>query len=125
MGEGVSTPWGYGKLDEQYDNFKNVSTKDARPLQIAEAMKNGSVEGVCNNLYNIFEEVVPAVQPYVNRLKETMLAGGAKASMMSGSGPSVFGIFEELSAAERVCETLTAMGAAAFVCFPRPGYKIG
>lgn len=122
MGEGISTPWGYGKLDELHDNFAQPKDEDTRVEHLTNAMKSGAILEASDCLYNIFEEVVPSVQPYVNLLKKTMLEKGAKVSMMSGSGPSVFGFFESQEAAVDAVETLKNMGAAAFVCHPTKGY---
>ena len=47
-----------------------------------------------------------------------MLDSGADASMMSGSGPSVFGIFGNITDAERAVERLKAQGYFASVAFP-------
>ncbi len=122
MGEGVSTPWAYGKLDERYRFFRETDGKDTRPLQIAAAMKQADVKTVCSDMYNIFEEVVPDVQPYVTQLKTVLNQNGAVCSMMSGSGPSVFGVFLDSGSAEQACRKLCDMGAAAFVCHPCAEY---
>lgn len=118
MGEGVSTPWAYGKLDERHNSFAEPNATDADHESIMQAMKENCLSDCCKDFYNIFEEVVPSVQPYVEKLKTAMAEGGAIRSMMSGSGPSVFGVFANVGDAEAVCETLRNMGAAAFVCHP-------
>lgn len=118
MGEGVSTVWAYGKLDEKYGNFATPKEDSQTPRQLAELLVKGEFEAASKLCFNLFEEVVPAEQPHVEPLKETMAKAGAIRSMMSGSGPSVFGIFSDLSDAERACEALRDMGAAAFVCHP-------
>ena len=122
MGEGVSTPWAYGKLDEAHGGFVSPAPTDARPDRILRAMENGATEAACESFYNIFEEIVPTVQPYVERLKTTMRESGAVHAMMSGSGPSVFGVFGSVEAATAAVERLREMGAAAFVCHPREKY---
>ncbi len=118
MGEGVSTPAAYGKLDEKYDFFATPMPLDARVERLCDALQAGDLSPALNDLFNRFEEVVPSEQPYVARLKEQMYANGAKKAMMSGSGPSVFGIFASREDAERAAAALSAMGAAAFVCHP-------
>ncbi len=122
MGEGVSTPWAYGKLDECYGFFAEKAAPDLRPERIVAALENGRVLDSCADYFNLFEEVVPAVQHDVDRLKNAMLEQGAVRSMMSGSGPSVFGVFQTVANAASACEVLSAMGAAAFVCHPRASY---
>ena len=49
---------------------------------------------------------------------------GAAHAMMSGSGPSVFGVFQTTEDAVRSCEQLRAVGAAAFVCHPCGKYQL-
>lgn len=122
MGEGVSTPWAYGKLDEIYGNFSVKSAKNEDYLPILDAMRLKNVEDMCRGFFNSFEEVVPNVQPYVNKLKTVMEDGGAIRAMMSGSGPSVFGVFPDMETATVACENLRALGAAAFVCHPCAKY---
>jgi len=45
-----------------------------------------------------------------------MLSNGATSALLSGSGPSVFGIFSSVVAAENVCNELKAYGYEAHVC---------
>lgn len=123
-GEGVSTVWAYGKLDEAYGDFSNLKESTDAPERLAALLADGDVERAKALLFNLFEEVVPTVQPYVNSLKQTMTEQGAIASMMSGSGPSVFGIFSSNADAERACEVLKKQGASAFVCRPCGNFEI-
>ncbi len=123
QGEGVSTVWAYGKLDEKYGNFEAPKEESETPEKLAELLAQGDFEGSEGLIFNLFEEVVPAVQPCVEPLKRTMLEHGAIASMMSGSGPSVFGIFKSLADAEKACTSLQNAGAAAFVCAPCGKYE--
>ena len=118
MGEGVSTPWAYGKLDEAHGNFEKSTKKDPRIDALRKHLEQGDVSTASVYFFNLFEEVVPSVQPYVEKLKQVMNASGAVRSMMSGSGPSVFGIFNTAEHAQAACEALRAMKAEAFVCHP-------
>ena len=70
-------------------------------------------------MYNIFEEPISAVRAEVGHIKEVMLSGGAIGAMMSGSGPSVFGIFTDDSLAQKVVERLGAKGIFACICKPQ------
>jgi len=123
-GEGVSTPWAYGALDQRHDDFHTAQDADARPTAIAEAWQKNDLIASCEYFFNIFEEVVPAVQGNVEALKQTMRESGASCAMMSGSGPSVFGIFETREMAQTCCERLCAQGAVAFVCHPCGKYPL-
>ena len=124
MGDGVSTPWAYGELDRKFDDFKAARATLAGE-EIADMLSQGApISRLCTSFYNIFEEVVPAVQSYVDKLKQAMADHGAMRAMMSGSGPSVFGIFESAVAASCACDALKKLGASAFVCHPSSAYAI-
>ena len=118
-GEGVSTPWGYAKLDEKYGDFAPaISRPDAHLTCLLEALENGDLKGICNHVYNIFEPIVAECRPDVSALCAMMRESGAMLARMSGSGPSVFGIFDRGNDAENACERLLQAGAEAFVCRP-------
>lgn len=45
--------------------------------------------------------------PVISQIKDIMINGGALNSIMSGSGPTVFGLFDNIEKAEKVMENLT------------------
>ena len=104
------------ELDEKYNDFIDYSAN----YPCLEILKNkkGSAEEFCRGLYNIFESVVEEQRPAVTRIKGVMLEYGAKGALMSGSGTSVFGIFENEEDAEKCAFRLKEQGATAHVCFP-------
>ena len=122
MGEGVSTPWAYGRLDEKYGFFANAVQNDTPAREILDLMARDGVLAAAPKFFNLFEDVVPSVQPYVDQLKSIMNQNGAVRSMMSGSGPSVFGVFATAADASTACAALHALGAPAFVCHPTKSY---
>ena len=67
-----------------------------------EAIRQGSLEKMCALCGNVLEDVTIPAHPQIAALKEEMLEGGAFAAMMSGSGPSVFGVFADREKAEKV-----------------------
>jgi 4-diphosphocytidyl-2-C-methyl-D-erythritol kinase len=118
-GEGVSTPWAYGKLDEIYADFADRSRcPDSGLDRLLDALEKGSLADTCASVYNIFEDVVAREKPDVTAIREEMLRCGALASRMSGSGPCVFGIFDSEGAATSARDSLQSLGADAFVCAP-------
>ena len=122
-GEGVSTPLAYGQLDQKYHFFSNFTAyDDYREKSIALQWKNGDLISSSKSFFNLFEEVVPTIQGSVEELKKIMRNQGAYFAMMSGSGPSVFGIFSSEVLAQKACEILKSMGATAYVCQPCEGY---
>ena len=118
MGEGVSTPWAYGELDTRFGGFLEPRSIENGKKLTTFLQNQENVSVFCADFYNIFETVVPSVQECVNPIKDAMCMHGAIRSMMSGSGPSVFGIFEDREKASTACEVLRSMGADAFVCHP-------
>ena len=112
-GEGVSTPVAFGELDGRYGDFKGVN---ASPVPLLSAMEAGDIAAAVPQFYNMFEEVIAPLRPVVGEIKEVMRAGGALATMMSGSGPSVWGIFATVQEAESAREALLAAGHRAYTC---------
>ena len=71
-----------------------------------EALEQGSLKGIVERLGNVLETVTVKKYPVIREIKENMLAYGAEGSLMSGSGPTVFGIFTEKEKAEKALEVL-------------------
>lgn len=117
MGEGMSTPYAYKALDIKYDRFENYKPHNEQ-LSILTDGKDRSVEEYSKGLFNIFEGVVEAERPDVTSLKELLVENGAVASMMSGSGTSVFGIFKTEEVARGAVERAISAGAFADICYP-------
>lgn len=115
-GREVSTPWAYGELDRSFGNFNEYSTNLEKFDSLLAAMAGADRHGVAKSTFNIFEAVVPSQRPTVSSLKEQMLQNGALCAMMSGSGPSVFGLFDSAESAQNAAERIQLAGARAFVC---------
>ncbi len=115
-GDGVSTPWGYGLMDRVYNNFTDYSPKGTKGLK--DALLSDRPESFVKYLFNIFEEPVLAERPVAAQIKKMMLDGGAIAAMMSGSGPSVYGVFDNTDDAERAADIIKNNGYFAEACFP-------
>lgn len=112
-GEGVSTPKAYSALDGMYGDFKNYKPH----TENLEALKN-SANGL-SYMFNIFESAILPVRPDVQKIKDIMTECGALHSLMSGSGPSVFGIFHSRKSAENARDILASIGADAYLCTPQ------
>ncbi len=123
MGEGVSTVWAYGKLDEENHFFTPSKEEPEEANELTHLLQKGDFSEAGRHFFNLFESVVPTVQPCVEPLKELMLKHDAIRSMMSGSGPSVFGVFKQDEDAEQACTAARDVGAAAFVCRPVGPYE--
>ena len=114
----VSTPSAYKKLDEIYGNFSKYSYHQDLLKCILDGIKESRIENVASSMYNIFEEVSSGAEAKIEQIKSTMIKCGALGAMMSGSGPSVFGIYSNKQNAEAACNALTNMGIRARVCKP-------
>lgn len=112
-GENVPTPWAYGLLDEKFGNFAAVRSGGEKGA-LEKALSAGDSAAVINSVYNIFEEVVPEKRPQVKLLKDELSELGAHRTLMSGSGPTVIGFFEDSGKAEEAARTLRARGTKAF-----------
>ena len=85
---------------------------------MAEALAAGDLEGVSARLGNVFEEVLPPEYGEVFRIKERLRELGALNAAMSGSGPTVFGMFRRREEAERAAAVLKAAYAQTYVAEP-------
>ena len=103
--ERVSTPAAYGALDAAFGGFTPPS-EHADLSAISAALAAGDAAGVCASLYNIFEGVILPTVPIAAENRTRLLSLGARAAMMSGSGPTVFGIFDTAEAAAAAAAAL-------------------
>lgn len=58
------------------------------------ALEKGDLSALARRMFNVFEDVIPRGKSDIENIKSTMLDYGAIGSVMTGSGPSVFGLFE-------------------------------
>ena len=79
-----------------YENLKaNELEKHPDIDGMVEAIQEGSISGIADRLENVLETVTIPAYPEIGTLKQIMLDCGAMNSLMSGSGPTVFGLFEK------------------------------
>lgn len=90
---------------------------------LAASLESGDLEGIARRMYNVFEDVLPHRYSQVFEIKSALLELGAMAASMTGSGPTVFGLFREKSAAEAAAEALSSQYQTVSVCRPTPQYK--
>ncbi|MCI1778081.1 MAG: 4-(cytidine 5'-diphospho)-2-C-methyl-D-erythritol kinase [Paenibacillus lautus] len=92
----VSTAEVYGRLrSEQIQRHPSAE-------RMVEALTQGSFQQMCQSLGNVLEEVTLKMHPEVQQLKEGMLKLGADGALMSGSGPTVFGLVSKESKVARI-----------------------
>ena len=93
----VSTKYVY----EHLDAMEGYAHPDIDGM--VDAIKAGSLAGVVERLGNVLETVTVEAHPVIDVIKQKMLELGAEGSLMSGSGPTVFGIFTDKEKAENAC----------------------
>ncbi|MDO5590376.1 MAG: 4-(cytidine 5'-diphospho)-2-C-methyl-D-erythritol kinase [Lachnospiraceae bacterium] len=91
----VSTKMVYEKLDShEIENHPDIDG-------ILEGLEKQDLKKIAHSMGNVLERVTVDAYPVIDKIKETMIKEGALNAMMSGSGPTVFGLFEEKSAAKK------------------------
>lgn len=87
-----------------------------------EALNEGNLAGLARRCENVLELVTGAELPLIGSIERFFMGQGAMAARMSGSGPTVFGIFENRPDAEKAVEAFrhseTSKGCRCFVCAP-------
>jgi len=92
----VSTAGVYGRL--KADRIEQHPSASA----MQRAIEQQSFEGICSELGNVLEDVTLSHYPEVQRLKQAMQQLGADGVLMSGSGPTVFGLVSKESKVARI-----------------------
>lgn len=112
--EYMSTPAAYKKLDSLFSSF------DGTVPTGGEEKFSKLMDGISENkihsdaLFNVFEKAVLPICKGASEIKEELIKQGARAALMSGSGPSVFGIFDSEQKARAASDFLIAKGVNAF-----------
>ena len=91
----VSTKEVYQSLD-----IKNIEKRPDNKLLI-EKLKNDDIVSVSNNMVNVLEEVTSKKYSDIKVIEDIIAKNGAMGTMMSGSGPTVFGFFDNEEKAKR------------------------
>ena len=112
--EYVSTPFAYSELDRIYSDFTVARTDDAEFCY--EAIYGSILAGrlTDTSLYNVFEKAILPNYNGAEYLKSRISSLGATHALMSGSGPSVYGIFTDKVAAESARDILISEGVRAY-----------
>lgn len=81
-----------------------------------QALIDGDFQQIVDQLGNVLEKVTFQMHPEVRLVKERMVRYGAQGALMSGSGPTVFGIFEREQRALRVCNAIRGFAREVYLC---------
>jgi len=97
----VKPPFGVSTRDV-YRNFDiNKAKIHPNTRELISKMKENDLYYVANNMRNLLENVTLRKHKIIYSIKEIMVAKGALGSMMSGSGPTVFGLFDDIQLAQK------------------------
>lgn len=96
----VSTAFVYGNL--KADRLPYHPDIDG----MVEALAQGSLKGITDRMGNVLETVTEKAYPVITKIKEQMRSLGAENALMSGSGPTVFGICKTKETADRIAAAI-------------------
>ena len=102
----VSTRMVYEKLDS------TPITSHPDTMAILKAIAAGDVKALCASMGNVLESVTVPMYPVIAKLKRQMMDTGATGAMMSGSGPTVFGIYPDAESCAKARDVLRKAGDA-------------
>ena len=115
----VSTKYVYTTLD------LNTDTVHPDIDGMKKALEDGNLYGITERMGNVLQDVTIPAYPEVERIKEQMKTLGAVNAMMSGSGPTVFGIFDNEEKAQEACQKLRESGSCQQVFLTVPFNNYG
>ena len=92
---------------------------------MVEALKAGDLRGVCDRCANVLEDVTAPARPIIGEMERDMKKMGALCSIMSGSGPTVFGIFDDESSARKCRNHMRDKYSGSRIFLTRPSNKGG
>ena len=110
----VSTGMVYKNL--RCDELKSHPDVDG----MIDALSKGSLTGVAERMDNVLETVTVVLHPEIEELKNIMKDRGALNSIMSGSGPTVFGLFDDKARADAAKEFIISKGLSNEVYITEP-----
>lgn len=97
----VSTPELFRRWDQQ------IPAKKPNTKKMLDALEHKNLMEIAHELCNVFEEVLlPDQQEEVSLIRKLLCEEGALGASMSGTGPTVFGLFDQRNLAERAMERL-------------------
>lgn len=102
----VSTAWVYG-------NYRpDMGQQHPDTAAVIGCLEQQNLPGIAERLCNVLESVTIPAYPQIGELKERLQQYGAMAVLMSGSGPTVFGLVREKQLADQIAAKLRADGIA-------------
>ncbi len=114
---GVSTAYVFSKINctklKEHPDTKGIIS----------AIESGDLTALSHRLYNVMETVTAAEHSQIGEIKSVLLDSGAVGCAMSGSGPTVFGIFDNLKNANNALKILKRTYSEVYVTEPCVGWQ--
>ena len=88
----ISTKWAYAAFDRQKPKIKAKADINA----LVKAIEKKDIKEIANNLHNDFEPVVTKKYKVISEIKNNLLRNDALNASVSGSGPTVFGVYNSI-----------------------------
>lgn len=104
---GVSTPKAYADADKAYIYHPDC-------IRMLDCCEKGDFDGICRYAGNVFEQVVEV--PERVEIKRIMNENNCSLCQMSGSGPTIFGLFENKEDAEKAKEEIKKVCSRVYLC---------
>ena len=90
-----------------YENLHIERVKDHPDIDgMVQAIREGDLKGITDRMANVLETVTVKEYPIIEEIKKQMMESGAENALMSGSGPTVFGVFAEEAKAREAMEKI-------------------
>ncbi len=102
-----------GNVYKQFDELTAVQRPDSSAMEAA--LASGNLQAVSEALGNVFEQVMLPRHPEIGRLKAAMVEAGAMGALMSGAGPTVFGIAPDHETGRHVLQRVRSIAQSAFL----------
>lgn len=107
----VSTPSILRQIDYQHITHQNVEL-------VVDAILKQDLSQLTQHMGNVLEPITAQKYPEILKIKNKMLAFGAQAAQMSGSGPTVFGICDKYSRAQHIYNGLRGFCQEVYLVCP-------
>ncbi|HUT63971.1 MAG TPA: 4-(cytidine 5'-diphospho)-2-C-methyl-D-erythritol kinase [Anaerolineae bacterium] len=117
-GFGISTAWAYG-------NIRRLGDDKGAYKEMTERLKSRELkpDEFFDALHNDFETIVCEKYPELQEVKNNLIERGARAALLTGSGSSMFGIFEKERDAYRCARMMNKNNHRIFIVKKHPGIK--
>ena len=107
----ISTPALFAEID------RHKIRRRPDTVGVCKALEAGDLAGVARRLYNVFEDVLPPRQAKaISEIKGRLITCGALGANLSGTGPTVFGLFGDEALAQAAYEELREIYPDTFLC---------